>query len=115
MLLDAHLLGRLTDINGVFSDDPPSHGGARLVESVEDFSELHDTARIGDRTSAFGSGGMRSKVAAAEMASEAGIPAVICNGTKQGTLLAAPAGEACGTRFASGEGRTSSFKLWLKY
>ena len=29
---------------------------------------------IGDRTSAFGSGGMRSKVAAAEMASEAGIP-----------------------------------------
>jgi glutamate 5-kinase len=54
-------------------------------------------------------------VAAAEMASEAGIPAVICNGTEGGTLLSAAAGEACGTRFAPGKGRTSSFKLWLKY
>jgi len=58
---------------------------------------------------------MRSKVAAGEMASEAGIPAVICNGTKSGTLLSAAAGEPCGTRFAAGEGKTSSFKLWLKY
>jgi glutamate 5-kinase len=40
---------------------------------------------------------------------------VICNGTEQETLLAAAAGEACGTRFAAGQGKTSSFKLWLKY
>jgi glutamate 5-kinase len=58
---------------------------------------------------------MRSKVAAAEMASEAGIPAVICNGTKEGTLLSASAGEPCGTRFAAGEGKASAYKLWLKY
>jgi glutamate 5-kinase len=58
---------------------------------------------------------MRSKVAAAEMASEAGIPAVICNGTEGGTLLSAASGETCGTRFPAGEGKTSSFKLWLKY
>ena len=70
---------------------------------------------IGDRTSAFGSGGMRSKVAAAEMASEAGIPATICNGTVAGTLAAAAAGEAVGTRFAARAGKASSFKLWLKY
>ena len=55
---------------------------------------------IGDRTSAFGSGGMRSKVVAAEMAAEAGIGAVICNGTLAGTLRGAAAGDAVGTAFA---------------
>jgi glutamate 5-kinase len=58
---------------------------------------------------------MRSKVAAAEMASEAGIPAVICNGTKPGTLLGAAGGEPTGTRFAARPAKASSFKLWLKY
>jgi glutamate 5-kinase len=58
---------------------------------------------------------MRSKVAAAEMASEAGIPAAICNGTAPGTLLDAVRGEGVGTRFAAQGGRVSSFKLWLKY
>jgi glutamate 5-kinase len=58
---------------------------------------------------------MRSKVAAAEMASEAGIPATICNGTVAGTLAGAAAGEAVGTRFAAQGGKAPSFKLWLKY
>jgi glutamate 5-kinase len=58
---------------------------------------------------------MRSKVAAAEMASEAGIPAVVCNGTSGGTLVAAAGGDPVGTRFAANATRASSFKLWLKY
>ena len=58
---------------------------------------------------------MRSKVAAAEMASEAGIPAVICNGTSKAPCTAAASGEAVGTRFAAQPGKASSFKLWLKY
>ena len=49
------------------------------------------------------------------MASEAGIAAVICNGTAAGTLRAAAAGEAVGTRFAPQPAKASSFKLWLKY
>ncbi|HET7573805.1 MAG TPA: PUA domain-containing protein, partial [Solirubrobacterales bacterium] len=87
---------------------------AGLISTVEDFAEL-DALEIGDRTSAFGSGGMRSKVAAAEMASESGIPAVICNGTEDGTLLAAALGEKIGTRFLPQSAKASSFKLWLKY
>jgi glutamate 5-kinase len=70
---------------------------------------------IGNRTSVFGSGGMRSKVAAAEMAGEAGIVATICNGTSAGTLAAAAAGDPVGTRFAAQASKASSFKLWLKY
>lgn len=114
LLLDARLLVLLTNIDGLLSADPQLDPSAHLISEVGDFAEL-DGLEIGDRTSAFGSGGMRSKVAAAEMASEAGIPAVICNGTVPGTLAAAAAGEAGGTRFAPQRGKASSFKLWLKY
>jgi glutamate 5-kinase len=114
LLLEARLLVLLTNVEGLLAGDPRSEPEAELIGEVTDFAQL-DHLQIGDRTSVFGSGGMRSKVAAAEMASEAGIPAVICNGTEAGTLLSAAAGEACGTRFAPGRGRTSRFKLWLKY
>jgi glutamate 5-kinase len=114
ILLDARLLVLLTDIDGLHTADPRLVAGAELVPEVSDFAALGDL-EIGDRTSAFGSGGMRSKVAAAEMASEAGIPATICNGTVDGALLAAASGEPVGTRFAAQGGRASSFKLWLKY
>jgi glutamate 5-kinase len=114
ILLDARLLVLLTNTDGVFTDDPSVDSGAKLIPKVADFSEL-DGLEIGDRTSAFGSGGMRSKVAAAEMASEAGIPAIVCNGTSEGTLGAAAGGEPVGTRFAANASRASSFKLWLKY
>jgi glutamate 5-kinase len=114
ILLDARLLVLLTNTDGVFTADPTVDSAAKLIADVVDFAEL-DGFEIGDRTSAFGSGGMRSKVAAAEMASEAGIPAVVCNGTSGGTLVAASSGEPVGTRFAANASRASSFKLWLKY
>ncbi len=114
ILLDARLLVLLSDVDGLHRADPRTHEDAELIAGVEDFAELAGL-EIGDRTSAFGSGGMRSKVAAAEMASEAGIPAVICNGTKRGTLSAAAGSEPTGTRFAAQPGKAPSFKLWLKY
>ncbi len=58
---------------------------------------------------------MRSKVVAAEMATAAGIEAVICNGLRPGALGAALAGEAEGTRFPPRAQGYSSFKLWLRY
>ena len=93
LLLDARLLVLLTNVDGLYSADPGLDPTARPISEVTDFAQLA-SLQIGDRTSAFGSGGMRSKVAAAEMASEAGIPAVICNGTGAGTLSAAAQGRA---------------------
>src|SRR5436305_1542809 len=81
---------------------------ASAVEALEGLD-------IGHATSALGSGGMRSKVVAAEMATAAGIPAVIASGLVPGTLVGAAAGDGVGTRFEAREGRYSSFKLWLKY
>ena len=114
ILLDARLLVLLTDTPGLHTADPRIHPDAELIEEVTDFSQLEDL-QIGDRASPLGLGGMRSKVAAAEMAGEAGIPAVICAGTEAGTLLAAAAGDRVGTRFAPQPSKASSFKLWLKY
>ena len=114
ILLDARLLVLLSDVDGLYEADPRTDPEAAPIAEVEDFAAL-EGMEIGDRTSAFGSGGMRSKVAAAEMASEAGIPATICNGTVAGTLTAAASGERVGTRFASQAGKAPSFKLWLKY
>jgi glutamate 5-kinase len=114
ILLDARLLVLLSDVDGLHSGDPRTDPDAEPISEVGDFGEL-ERMDIGDRTSAFGSGGMRSKVAAAEMASAAGIGTVICDGTVGGTLTAAAGGEAVGTRFAAQAGRASSFKLWLKY
>jgi glutamate 5-kinase len=114
ILLDARLLVLLTNTDGLYTADPAVDPEAKRIAEIADFSEL-EGLKIGDRTSAFGSGGMRSKVAAAEMASEAGIPATICNGTSKGTLAAAAAGEPIGTRFSAQGSKSSSFKLWLKY
>ncbi|HEX9966911.1 MAG TPA: glutamate 5-kinase [Solirubrobacterales bacterium] len=114
VLLDARLLVLLSNVEGLHRGDPHTDPDAERIAAVGDFAELEDV-EIGERTSAFGLGGMRSKVAAAEMASEAGIETVICDGTAPGTLAAAAGGEAVGTRFAAQQGRAPSFKLWLKY
>ncbi len=106
ILLDARLLVLLSDVDGLHRADPRIEPGAELVAEVSDFGAL-EGMEIGDRTSAFGSGGMRSKVAAAEMASEAGTPTVICDGTSDGTLAAAAAGLPVGTRFAAQLGKAS--------
>ena len=114
ILLDARLLVLLTDTAGLHTADPRLSSEAELVEEVSSFRDLAGYD-IGDRTSAFGSGGMRSKVAAAEMASAAGIGVVVCDGTQPDSFLAAARGERVGTRFASHPERTQSFKLWLRY
>jgi glutamate 5-kinase len=114
ILLEARLLVLLTNTDGLHTADPSTDAGAERIAEVTDFAQL-EGLEIGDRTSVFGSGGMRSKVAAAEMASEAGIPATICDGTSAGTLAAAAVDEPVGTRFAARETKASSFKLWLKY
>jgi glutamate 5-kinase len=114
MLVSAELLVLLTDIDGLYSADPRLDPEAQLVAEVNDFDSLEEL-EIGLSSSPLGSGGMRSKVVAAEMATAAGIPAVICNGLRPGALEAVLAGRPEGTRFRERPIRHSSFKLWLRY
>ncbi len=115
ILVGAELLLLLTDTAGLHTADPRRDPGARPVAEVSDFGAIEELD-IGVSSSPLGSGGMRSKVVAAEMATAAGIPTVILDGTRPGALTAARAGEpGIGTRFLAREGRVSSFKLWLRY
>src|SRR5690242_14617040 len=73
VLVDASLLLLLTSTPGVYTADPRRDASARLVTDVANPREL-ESLDIGAATTALGSGGMRSKVVAAEMATAAGIP-----------------------------------------
>ena len=114
MLVGADLLVLLTDIDGLYSADPRLDEDAKLVEQVTDFEALQEL-EIGHTTSALGSGGMRSKVVAADMATAAGVATVICNGLRVGALEAVLGGRREGTMFTARATGHSSFKLWLKY
>ena len=114
MMMDARVLVLLTDIAGLHDADPREQPDAELIEEVTDPSSLA-ALEIGDGTSPFGLGGMRSKVAAAEMAGASGIETVICDGTAEGSLGSAAAGERVGTRFAAHAERDTGFKLWLRH
>ncbi|HTB69872.1 MAG TPA: glutamate 5-kinase [Solirubrobacteraceae bacterium] len=114
VLISAEELVLLTDIDGLYTADPRIYPDARIVREIDDFGSV-ERLEIGHTTSPLGSGGMRSKVVAADMATAAGIQTTICNGVRPDALRAVLAGERAGTRFPAREARYSSFKLWLKY
>ncbi len=114
ILLGADLLVLLTDTDGLYTADPridPTRRAGPEVTRLRGARALE----IGMSTSPLGSGGMRSKVVAAEMATAAGIPAAIARARRRGGALPRWRGEA--RRHAlppAGGARVSSFKLWLR-
>jgi glutamate 5-kinase len=114
ILIGADRLVLLTETGGLYSTDPRDDPDASLVQEVSRVDEL-ERYDIGLSSSPLGSGGMRSKVVAAEMATAAGIPVTITSGIDRAAITSALAGGPTGTRFQPQEGRVSSFKLWLKY
>ncbi|HEY1854251.1 MAG TPA: glutamate 5-kinase, partial [Solirubrobacterales bacterium] len=114
-LLQARLLVLLTNTDGVFTADPRDDSGAELIGEIHETEEIA-AIQIG-ATSRFGRGGMGSKITAARIASESGVPVVICNGTVPKTLESAISGDGgAGTRVrATAGGSTPPYKLWLKY
>jgi len=111
--LSADLLILLTDIDGLYDNDPREDPGATLIPVVTDFTAELLRNASGDGGSR-GTGGMRSKLAAAKIASEEGCEVVLANGRAEGAIQRILAGDAIGTRFPP---RYSSakdkFRLWL--
>ena len=114
ILIDADILLLLTNTEGLFTADPLRNPDAERIPEVRDFARVREL-EISESTSPLGSGGMRSKVTAAEMATAAGIPTTIVNGVRPGAIVRAMAGEDEGTRFHASDRPIASFKLWLKY
>ncbi len=112
--LVAHLVGAdglvlLSDVSGLYDGDP-RHGDARLVSEVHGPSDV-DGVRAGTG-STLGTGGMASKLAAATLAAEAGVPVLLAAAAQvDGALGAADVG----TAFAARSSRLSSRRFWLRH
>ena len=104
MLRATHLV-LLTNVDGVFTANPDTSSSARLLEEITDVKEALATYRIQKAAAQLGTGGMYSKVVAAEMAAASGTHVTIANGLKTDALRAALHGERVGTVFRPTGGR----------
>lgn len=86
-LIDADLVILLSDIDGLYTADPRKDPNATLIQKVEDINE-DILALAGGVGTDLGSGGMKSKVEAAKIAGDSGIPLVITDGKNISNLEA---------------------------
>ncbi|MDD6643839.1 MAG: glutamate 5-kinase [Faecousia sp.] len=94
----ADLLILLSDIDGLYTADPRTDKNARLISTVEEITpEL--LAAAGGSGSSLGTGGMATKLHAAQTVNAAGIDMVIASGADPNILYRIAANEAAGTRF----------------
>ncbi len=101
----------LSDVDGLYDRDPAT-AGAKLLPRVEGVTgEIHAMASKAS-SSGLGSGGMTSKLQAAEIAERAGIALAIVNGTHDAPLARALVGEGIGTLFLP-KRRNAARKAWL--
>jgi glutamate 5-kinase len=113
-LLQAPLLVLLSVVDGLYDSDPRTNPNARLVSTVP----VLDAAVLemaGGSRSALGSGGMRSKLRAARLATAAGESVILANGGNPGVLDAVLAGEPVGTLFLPHGSTLPAWKRWLGF
>jgi glutamate 5-kinase len=113
-LVGADLLVLLTDIDGLFDQDPREHADARLLHLVPAIDADIEKA-AGHRPGALGRGGMVSKLQAAKKAGAAGLPTLIANGLTPGILTDIFAGQEVGTLFLPQDQKLTSRQYWLAY
>ncbi len=109
--IDADLLILLTDIDGLYTDNPKKNKNAKKLDIIDKITpEIIKYA--GKSGSAFAIGGMHSKVQAAKIVTDAGCSMVIAYGREDGLLPRIIAGEEIGTLFISTK-RLSARKRWI--
>jgi glutamate 5-kinase len=113
-MTESQLLINLTNIDGFFDKDPRSHADATLIDVVEKV----DRKLISDANAIpgfLGTGGMASKVRAAQKVAIAGVPTIIANGLKPDILKSIFEGKPEGTVFLPAEDRLCHKKHWIVF
>ena len=113
-LVEADLMVNLTDIDGLYDRDPRRDGEAlflRVVEAVGPKVEAMASSIPG----ALGTGGMYTKVVAARRVARRGVPTVIANGRKPGTLAKILEARDVGTLFLPRDRTLSQRKHWIAF
>ena len=113
-LIDADLLIILSDVQGLYNKNPQKYEDANLIEIVGKIDEdIRKTA--GGEGSKFGTGGMITKIIAAEMATKIGTNMVIASGEDPRNITRIVERENIGTLFTKKHKKISSKKYWLAY
>jgi glutamate 5-kinase len=113
-LIDADLLVLLTDVDGLYTDDPAVNARARKLDTVEAVTdEIAQLAR--DHADRISVGGMATKLQAARKAAAAGVPMIIAGGREPGVLKRIVDGEPVGTYFAPKAARLGARKRWIAF
>ncbi|MBX7099704.1 MAG: glutamate 5-kinase [Myxococcaceae bacterium] len=112
-LVGADLLIILSDVDGLFDADPRTTPGARRVPEVKAFTPALRALAKGS-SSGVGTGGMATKLAAAEKVTSRGVACAIVSGETLGQARALLRGEDVGTLFLPQVGRVSARAHWLK-
>ena len=113
-LIDADLLIILSDVQGLYNKNPQKYEDANLIEIVGKIDD--DIKKTADgEGSKFGTGGMITKIIAAEMATKIGTNMVIASGEDPKNISRKVEKENIGTLFTKKNKKISSKKYWLAY
>ncbi len=114
-MAQAHLLVILSDVPGVLTGNPRARADAQLIPLITD-AEGGMRGLVADRAGPLGSGGMATKLKAAQQAARAGIATIIAPGRSENALGAAlDAGRECGTLVLPTRVRLKSRKHWIAF
>lgn len=113
-LVDADMLVILSDIDGLFTEDPRRNPSAQLIPLITEINEDLER-RAGASTTFEGTGGMVTKVRAAKKVGEYGVATLILNGQEPGLLPKVLSGGPGGSLFLAKERRIPSRKHWIGY
>ncbi len=111
-LIEADALIMLTDQDGLFTSDPRSSSDAKLIERVTQI-DADLFRRASGAGTKLGTGGMVTKLQAAQLATRSGVTTYIASGRAPNLIARLLAGEPAGTRFEPQAGRVESRKRWL--
>ncbi len=100
ILWSADLLILFSDIDGIFTDNPKTNKDAKLIEVVDSIPDLRKSIII-NGTNSFGTGGIETKIQAAEKTTVYGIPMLLANGGTENILDKLSCGQAKGTLFTA--------------
>jgi glutamate 5-kinase len=115
-LIEADWLFILTDVDRLYSADPRTFPDAQpitLVNRIEELDELQ--VQTGQSGSQWGTGGMVTKIAAARIATSAGVRTVITEGRRPETIEKILQGEPLGTQFEAQPRTDNARKRWIAH
>lgn len=100
ILWSADMLIVFTDEDGIYTDNPKTNKNAKFIETVESIDELRKMIKIGE-TNSFGTGGIETKLQAAQKVNEYGIQMLLANGKKEKSLSCLLEENSKGTLFVT--------------